>query len=111
MKHIPPEITELDLSSDECEGQTTIRKQCSTLNQGDDSKRETFALSNYKQFLYENGLHSDIFKLLEEHKDDSPRPNNGAYKDHVSINEKKVGDIKKVMHHIQDISHHGKRQM
>nr|CAI5851915.1 unnamed protein product [Callosobruchus analis] len=69
-----------------------FKKTCSTLNQGDSSKRETFAVSNYKQFLYEssspgyvrtwvyiNGLHSDIIKLLKEHKENPPLPNNGAY--------------------------------
>nr|CAI5852994.1 unnamed protein product [Callosobruchus analis] len=76
------------------------KKTCSTLNEGDGSKRETFAVSNYKQFLYESsspgypktweyidGLHSDIIKLLKEHKENPPLPNNGAYKDPVPINE------------------------
>nr|CAI5820281.1 unnamed protein product [Callosobruchus analis] len=84
MKHISSEINELDL------------------------------LSDYVQFLYESsspgyvktweyidGLHSDIIKLLKEHKEDPTLSNKGAYKDPVSINEKKIGDIKKVMRHIQ----------
>nr|CAI5829675.1 unnamed protein product [Callosobruchus analis] len=79
-------------------------------NPGDGSKRETFAVSNYKQFLYESsipgyvktweyidGLHSDIIKLLKEHKENPPLPNNGAYKDPVPINEKKIADIKKLL--------------
>nr|CAI5837188.1 unnamed protein product [Callosobruchus analis] len=90
------------------------KKTCSTLNQGDGPKRETFAMSSYKQFLYESsstespktweyidGLHSDIIKLLKEHKENPPLPNNGAYKDPEPINEKKIADIKKVMRRIQ----------
>nr|CAI5850987.1 unnamed protein product [Callosobruchus analis] len=63
------------------------KKTCSTLNQTDGSKRETFAVSNYKQFLYESsspgyvktweyidGLHSHIIKLLKEHKENPPLP-------------------------------------
>nr|CAI5855530.1 unnamed protein product [Callosobruchus analis] len=78
------------------------KKTCSTLNQSDGSKRETFAVSNYKQFLYEtsspgyvitweyiDGLYSDIMKFLKEHKGNRSLPNNGAYKDPVPINEKK----------------------
>nr|CAI5826138.1 unnamed protein product [Callosobruchus analis] len=83
------------------------KKTCCTLNQGDGCKRETFAVSNYKRFLYESsspgyvktweyidGLHSNIIKLLKEHKEAPPLFNKGAYKGAVSINEKKIADIK-----------------
>nr|CAI5832740.1 unnamed protein product [Callosobruchus analis] len=98
IKHISSEISELDLFSDRRDG----------------FKRATFAVSNYKRFLYESsspgyvktweyidGLQSDTIKLLKEYEENPPLPNNGACKDPVPINEKKIADIKKVMRCIQ----------
>nr|CAI5852808.1 unnamed protein product [Callosobruchus analis] len=67
----PPEITELYLFSDGCDG----------------SKRETYALSTRSS---SNDLHSDTFKLLKGHKENPAFPNKGAYNDPVTINEKKL---------------------
>lgn len=84
------------------------KKTCSTRGTG--PNKETFAVSNYRQFLYESsnpgyvktweyidGLNSHTFKLLKEHKNSPPLPNSKAYKEPVPINEKKILDIKKVM--------------
>ncbi|VEN61902.1 unnamed protein product [Callosobruchus maculatus] len=69
------------------------KKTCSTLNRGVGSKRETFAVSNYRQFLYESsspgyvktweyidGLHCGTFKLLKNTKKVHPSPIMGPIK-------------------------------
>lgn len=89
------------------------KKTCSTLVRGDNPRKENFAVSNYRQFLYDSstpgyvttwehidGFLSHTFKLLKQHKESPPLPNNVAYSEPVPINEKKVADIKKVMSYI-----------
>nr|CAH7724495.1 unnamed protein product [Callosobruchus chinensis] len=91
------------------------KESCSTLNRSVGSHRQTFAVSNFKQVLYEssspryvktwgniNGLHSDTFKLLKKHKKAHLSPIMERTKI-LPINEKKISDIKKVMPHIRKV--------
>ncbi|KAB0805404.1 hypothetical protein PPYR_02374 [Photinus pyralis] len=61
------------------------KKTCSILIRGPTPRKETFAVSNYRQFLYESstpgyvttwefigGLKSHTFKLLKQHKNSPP---------------------------------------
>lgn len=92
---------------------TDYKKTCSILVSGDNTRKENFAVSNYRQFLYDsstpgyvttwnyiNGFLSYTFKLLKQHKESPSLPTAGAYKDPLPINEKKVEDIKKVMQYM-----------
>ncbi|CAH2009643.1 unnamed protein product [Acanthoscelides obtectus] len=53
-----------------------------------------------------DGLHSHTFKILKEHKQSPPLPNDRAYKEPIPINEKKILDIKKVMCHTLEFYYH-----
>jgi hypothetical protein len=91
----------------------SYKKNCSSTATGGNAGKDNFAISSYRQFVYDSsnpgyvttyeyidGLVSHSFKLLKQNKRSPSLPTGRAYKEPVPINQNKVNDVKKVMQYI-----------
>jgi hypothetical protein len=91
----------------------SYKKNCSSTATGGNAGKDNFAISSYRQFVYDSsnpgyvttyeyidGLVSHSFKLLKQNKRSPSLPTGRAYKEPVPFNQNKVNDVKKVMQYI-----------